>query len=78
MTNWWNIEHVRKSAHRSRALRLIIEEVAAGGLSTHSALGTTLPLFIERLEEREIPYVITAFPGRGYVIEGKPILDVEV
>jgi hypothetical protein len=72
MTNWWNLKHTTKTALRSIMMRQSIEALARGGRTHHSARGMTLPALIQGLEERGVPYEIRAYPGRGYVMEGKP------
>ncbi len=56
------------------AIAEMIERVVAGGTSRHSAAAKTLPLVINALEQRRIPYVLEAVPGAGYQITGRPDL----
>lgn len=67
--HWWERE-IPPSQRRSRTLKDIAAKlIAEGGYSHHSAQGATLRLMIERLEEAGKAYVLTALPGRGYMLQ---------
>jgi hypothetical protein len=72
---YWAQDHIKPSQRRSRYLREVIDGIIKHGrASHHSAMGTTMARIIDGLEERGTPYVIKAWPGRGYSIEkGEPL-----
>ena len=45
------------------------------GHSTHSARASILPFLVRKCEEEGIPYMIQAYPGKGYGIQKMDDLD---
>lgn len=64
--------HVKPRMRRNRILKNVIKDVCEGGMSTHSDRAATLPLIINELERRRVPYTLHAEPGVGYTIRGYP------
>ncbi len=71
----WLDRAITANQSRSRMIKEVIEDIANGGNSTHSALGSTLQVIIKGLEKRGASYRLTAHPGKGYYLEGIPSDD---
>lgn len=51
-----------------------LERVSQGGTKVFSSrTGIGLADFVEELERSGVPYTITASPGEGYVLVGRPL-----
>ena len=68
--------HFVKSAERTieRQRKLALTHFEKTGHSQHSGAGMLLPFIINHCEENKIPYVLKAYPGKGYYIEKAPPL----
>lgn len=69
---WWErpiAPSIRRSRHLRDTIAAMLQQSAA---TTHSARGATLRRVVEELEVSGIPYVLTAYPGRGYEVRSHP------
>jgi len=69
---WWQPlqNALQPATKRSTGLRALAQWlIERGGESRHSAAGATLGYFISQLEDARCPYVLSALPGYGYVIQ---------
>ena len=58
--------------HLSRPMRERMWEAFLEHGTNHSQQALTLPYIINRCEEENVPYRLTAIPGQGYFIEQLP------
>lgn len=70
MNDIWLRTAIPKQQLRSRYYKDLCKKmIEKGGTSSHSGLGMSLRLILERLEDARCPYKLTAHPGRGYFVE---------
>ena len=63
-------------AMQSSEVRRTVEHFLTHGKSGHSAMGSTLWALLDYLQRSGTPYVLTAYPGKGYEVAKAPELDL--
>lgn len=68
---------ITPSQRRNRVLKHFLSQmVKEGKPSHHSPMGSTVAVLLAGLEEAGVPYVLSARPGMGYIIQ--PSRDLEL
>ena len=69
---WWEIP-IRAEFRRSLSLKHITDRMQReSATSSHSGMGYSLLLVLERMEDSRTPYILVAHPSIGYVVTSHP------